>query len=83
MSDFLQQIAPYITGVIIAGLVYLKSYLELKKLKNEVISITEQLQKSDSDYYVICPSCGEKIELGKVNIYCQKRTEELNDGDHN
>lgn len=83
MSDFLQQIAPYITGVIIAGLVYLKSFLELKKLRNEVTSITEQLQKSDADYYVICPSCGERIELGKVNIYCQKKTEEVDHGNNN
>lgn len=83
MDDFITQIFPYVTSFAIAALIYLKQHFELKKVKESVSSITDQLQKSDAAYYVICPNCGNKIELSKVQIYCQKRTEDKQNGNNN
>ena len=55
------QIIALITPLIVAIVVYLKSHLETKAIKEQIKSIEDALETSDYNYYVICPECKTKI----------------------
>ena len=72
----LDRVMPYIVAAVIAALMYVKFYLDNKRLKEQVRTIEDQLQHSDNDYYVICPTCGNKLMLAKLKIYIEAKAKE-------
>ena len=67
---------PYAVGAVIAVFMYIKFWLDNKRLKEQLGSIEDQLQHSDNEYYVICPTCGSKLMLAKLKIYIEQKAKE-------
>ena len=85
MSEFLKQVSPAIISLVIAALGYLIAYLERRKLAIKVDSLEKILEDTNTEYYVICPNCNEKIILSQVKIFGHNvaEMEEHTDGNQN
>ena len=70
---------PYAVGAVIAVFMYIKFWLDNKRLKEQLGSIEDQLPHSDNEYYVICPTCGSKLMLAKLKIYIEQKSTEDNE----
>ena len=82
-APVIEKVMPYVVGAVIAALMYIKFWLDNKRLKEQLGSIEDQLQHSDNEYYVICPTCGSKLMLAKLKIYIEQKAKEENHGDNN
>ena len=69
MEQVLNQVMPYVITVIVAGLTYLASYIQTRRLRNKVISIEEAINNSEDDYYIFCPHCNAKVDLKSTKIF--------------
>ena len=78
-APIIEKIMPYVVGAVIAALMYIKFWLDNKRLKEQLGSIEDQLQHSDNEYYVICPTCGSKLMLAKLKIYIEQKAKEDNE----
>ena len=76
MEQVLNQIMPYVITVIVAGLTYLASYIQTRRLRNKVISIEEAINNSEDDYYIFCPHCNAKVDLKSTKIFVMARSKE-------
>ena len=72
----IEKVMPYVVGTVIAVLMYIKFWFDNKRLKEKLGSIEDQLQHSDNEYYVICPTCGSKLMLAKLKIYIEQKAKE-------
>ena len=70
------QLYPILAALLISVASYLISYINNKKLKENIKTIEEALQSDDTEYYVICPNCKSKIVLSKVKILANRQKEE-------
>lgn len=75
-APIIEKVMPYVVSAVIAALMYVKFWLDNKRLKEQVGSIENQLQHSDNEYYVICPTCGSKLMLAKLKIYIEQKAKE-------
>ena len=75
-APLIEKVMPYVVGAVIAALMYIKFWLDNKRLKEQLGSIEDQLQHSDNEYYVICPTCGSKLMLAKLKIYIEQKAKE-------
>ena len=75
-APIIEKVMPYIVGAVIAALMYIKFWLDNKRLKEQLGSIEDMLQHSDNEYYVICPTCGSKLMLAKLKIYIEQKSKE-------
>ena len=78
-APIIEKIMPYVVGAVIAALMYIKFWLDNKRLKEQLGSIEDQLQHSDNEYYVICTTCGSKLMLAKLKIYIEQKAKEDNE----
>lgn len=76
VAPVIEKLMPYVVGAVIAALMYVKFWLDNKRLKEQLGSIEDQLQHSDNEYYVICPTCGSKLMLAKLKIYIEQKAKE-------
>ena len=76
MEQVLNQVMPYLVSLLVGGLSYLISYIQTKKLQNQVISIEEALNHSEDDYYIFCPHCNAKVDLKSTKIFVMARQKE-------
>ena len=76
VMPIIEKVMPYVVGAVIAALMYIKFWLDNKRLKEQLGSIEDQLQHSDNEYYVICPTCGSKLMLAKLKIYIEQKAKE-------
>lgn len=67
--EYLEKLLPYLTTLVIGVIVYAINYVKQKSFQNELLSLKEYLKEADAKYYVICPTCGNKIGLSDVQIY--------------
>ena len=72
----IEQLYPILAALLISVASYLISYINNKKLKENIKTIEEALQSDDTEYYVICPNCKSKIVLSKVKILANRQKEE-------
>ena len=75
MEQVLNQVMPYVITVIVAGLTYLASYIQTRRLRNKVISIEEAINNSEDDYYIFCPHCNAKVDLKSTKIFVMAKPE--------
>lgn len=52
---------------------YLISYFTNKKLRDKVTTLEEFINSDDTEYYIECPNCGNKIVLNKVKILVERQ----------
>lgn len=52
---------------------YLISYFTNKKLRDKVSTLEEFINSDDTEYYIECPNCKQKIVLNKVKILVEKQ----------
>ena len=52
---------------------YLISYFTNKKLRDKVTTLEEFINSDDTEYYIECPNCGNKIVLNKVKILIERQ----------
>ena len=52
---------------------YLISYFSNKRLKDKVETLEEFINSDDTEYYIECPNCGNKIVLNKVKILVERQ----------
>ena len=76
VMPIIEKLMPYVIGAVVAALMYVKFWLDNKRLKEQLGSIEDQLQHSDNEYYVICPTCGRKLMLAKLKIYIEQKSKE-------
>lgn len=67
-----EQLLAALIALAIAALGYLTTYLSSLKLKKKVSTLEEFINSDDTEYYVICPNCKQKIVLNKVKILVNK-----------
>ena len=72
----IEQLYPILAALLISVASYLISYINNKKLKENIKTIEEALQSDDTEYYVICPNCKSKIVLSKVKILANRQKKE-------
>lgn len=53
---------------------YFVSYLNNKKVKEKLQTLEEFINSDDTEYYIECPNCGNRIILNKVKILINKQT---------
>lgn len=68
MEEVLNLIIPSAVALVITIIGYLKSRVENKRISERLDSIVDVLHNPDNNYYVLCPTCGRKILLAKVEI---------------
>ena len=79
VAPVIEKLMPYVVSAVIAALMYVKFWLDNKRLKEQLGSIEDLLQHSDNEYYVICPTCGSKLMLAKLKIYIEQKSKEDNE----
>ena len=52
---------------------YFVSYLNNKKVKEKLQTLEDFINSDDTEYYIECPKCGNKIILNKVKILINKQ----------
>ena len=75
-APVIEKLMPYVVSAVVAALMYIKFWLDNKRLKEHLGNIEDQLQHSDNEYYVICPTCGSKLMLAKLKIYIEQKAKE-------
>ena len=79
----IKEVMPYVVSAAIAALIYAKFWLDNHRVKQKVESIEDQIKNSDEEYYVICPTCGNKLELAKLKFYIKRKAAEGEANDNN
>lgn len=82
-EEILGVLMPYIVSALIAVLVYIKVRFDAKRIEDKVESLEDLIRNSDEEYYIICPNCGNQLELSKLKIYARKRSTEEHKDDNN
>ena len=54
---------------------YFVSYLNNKKVKEKLQTLEDFINSDDTEYYIVCPNCKNKIILNKVKILVSKQTD--------
>ena len=63
-------------GVLVSTLAgFLVSYMKSRALSKKIIALEDFFNSDETEYYVECPKCGNKIILNKVKILCEKQKE--------
>lgn len=52
---------------------WLASYLKTKAIVKKITALEEFFNSDDTEYYIECPKCGNKIILNKVKILYEKQ----------
>lgn len=78
-APVIEKLMPYVVSAVVAALMYVKFWLDNKRLKEQLGSIEDLLQHSNKEYYVICPTCGNKLMLAKLKIYIEQKSKEDNE----
>ena len=60
-----------VVGALVA---YFVSYLNNKKVKEKLQTLEDFINSDDTEYYIECPKCGNKIILNKVKILINKQS---------
>lgn len=79
----IKEIMPYVVSAAIAALIYAKFWLDNHRVKQKVESIEELIKNTEDEYYVICPTCGNKLYLAKLKIYIKEKAAEDESNDNN
>lgn len=82
-NTIIKEVMPYVVSATIAALIYAKFWLDNHRVKQKVESIEEQIKNSEDEYYVICPTCGNKLDLAKLKFYIKKKAAEDEQNDNN
>ena len=65
------------TGIIVSTLAgFLVSWMKSRALSKKIIALEDFFNSDDTEYYIECPKCGNKIVLNKVKILYEKQKEE-------
>lgn len=63
-------------GILISTLAsFLVSWMKSRALSKKIIALEDFFNSDETEYYVECPKCGNKIVLNKVKILCEKQKE--------
>lgn len=63
-------------GVLISTLAgFLVSWMKSRALSKKIIALEDFFNSDDTEYYIECPKCGNKIILNKVKILYEKQKE--------
>lgn len=61
-------------GILISALAsFLVSFMKSKALSKKIIALEEFFNSDDTEYYVECPKCGNRIILNKAKILYEKQ----------
>ena len=64
------------SGVLISTLAgFLVSWMKSRALSKKIIALEDFFNSDDTEYYIECPKCGNKIVLNKVKILYEKQKE--------
>lgn len=62
------------SGVLISTLAgFLVSWMKSKALSKKIIALEDFFNSDETEYYIECPKCGNKIVLNKVKILYEKQ----------
>lgn len=62
------------SGVLVSTLAgLLVSWMKSRALTKKIIGLEEFFNSDETEYYVECPKCGNKIVLNKIKILCEKQ----------
>lgn len=76
MEEFMNSIMPYLISLAIGTVTLLISLTSVLKLKLRVKSLEDYFAEDKvSDYFVLCPNCGQKVILSKCKIYTQLKSQ--------
>lgn len=65
------------TGVLVSTLAgLLVSWMKSRALSKKIIALEEFFNSDETEYYVECPKCGNKIILNKTKILINKQNKE-------
>lgn len=64
-------------GIAVVG--YITNLIINSKLKKKVITLEEYFHNDETEYYVICPNCSNKIVLNRARILYDKQNKEEED----
>lgn len=79
----IKEVMPYVVSAAIAALIYTKFWFDNHRVKQKVESIEEQIKNAEDEYYVICPTCGNKLDLAKLKFYIKNKAVEDESNDNN
>lgn len=82
-NTIIKEVMPYVVSAAIAALVYAKVWLDNHRVKQKMESIEEQIKNAEDEYYVICPTCGNKLDLAKLKFYIKRKAAEDEGNDNN
>lgn len=64
------------SGVLISTFAgFLISWMKSRALSKKIIALEDFFNSDDTEYYIECPKCGNKIILNKVKILYEKQKE--------
>lgn len=64
------------SGVLISTLSgFLVAWMKSRALSKKIIALEDFFNSDDTEYYIECPKCGNKIVLNKVKILYEKQKE--------
>lgn len=64
------------SGVLISTLSgFLVAWMKSRALSKKIIALEDFFNSDDTEYYIECPKCGNKIILNKVKILYEKQKE--------
>lgn len=82
-DTIIKEVMPYVVSAAIAALVYAKFWLDNRRVKQKMESIEDQIKNAEDEYYVICPTCGNKLDLAKLKFYIKRKAAEDEGNDNN
>lgn len=63
-------------GILVSALSgFLVSWMKSRALSKKIIALEDFFNSDETEYYVECPNCGNKIVLNKVKILYEKQKE--------
>lgn len=63
-------------GILVSTLAgFLVSWMKSRALSKKIIALEDFFSSDETEYYVECPKCGNKIILNKVKILCERQKE--------
>ena len=71
-QELLSAIISAAITVIGAISIYVVNYLKTKSLKQRLQTLEEFIASDETEYYIECPNCKQKIILNKVKILANK-----------
>lgn len=61
-------------GILVSALAgFLVSWMKSRALSKKIIALEDFFNSDETEYYVECPKCGNKIVLNKVKILYEKQ----------